>query len=358
MFKPVTHQCYRHFLYKYIGETMKKIAVIGFGVTGISAVKYLLSLGIKINQIDVFSKDVGGEYNKGGLKYILHTFNTEKFFDDVIKMDYVIERVNGAVFVGGFVHPFPEFFWYEREIGDEIQKRYWLKTRKSLDGFDTGCMNEPWNYKNQLKIVPDGDFIQSMVNDIWNANQYIVKKQPIDSEVLAEMINKYDLIIYTIPIHPLFNLLGIDSGKQEHYESAKLTIQRFQINKHKPFWFEYLYVPSFDYSFHRMDFKPSFIDVEINDSSDDYSQLHQQVSKIVNTLSHGKVNVLHNTNPSMTINIKGQIKYDLTDYQILEKIPNNVVLLGRYAEWNKRVTWDKVVSRLFSYKKLFETFVY
>ena len=337
---------------------MKKIAVIGFGITGISAVKYLLSLGIKTSQIDVFSKDIGGDYNKGGLKYILHTPDTEKFFDEIIEMEYLVNRINGAVYIKGQAHPFPEYFWYERELGDTIQKQYWIKTRKSTDGFDTSCMNEPWHYKNQLKIVPQGDFIQKMVTDVFRANQYMVKKQPIDSEVLAEMINKYDLIISTFPIYPLFNLLGIDSKKQEQFESAKLTIQRFQMNKHKPFWFEYLYVPSFDYSFHRMDFKPAFIDVEINNSSDDYGELHKQVSKIVNTLSVGKIGVLHNTNPSLTINIKGQIKFDLTDYQILEKIPKNVMLLGRYAEWNKRITWDKVIHKLYDNKKMLQSFVY
>jgi hypothetical protein len=107
-----------------------------------------------------------------------------------------------------------------------------------------------------------------------------------------------------------------------------------------------------------VDFKSAFIDVEINDSQDDYAKLHQQVVKIVNTLSGGKVGVLFNVNPSLNIAIKGQIKYDLTDYQILEKIPNNVVLLGRYAEWNKRITWDKVVTKLFYHKKLFQSFVY
>lgn len=337
---------------------MKKIAVVGFGITGISAVNYLLSLGIKPNEIDVFSKDIGGDYNKGGLKYILHTSDTERFFDEIIKMEYSINRINGAVYIDGQVHPFPEYFWYERELGDVIQKQYWIKTRKTIDGFDTSCMNEPWNYKNQLKIVPSGDFMRVMVDKVLTANQHMIKRQDIDAEMLAEMINNYDLIIYTIPVYPLFSMLGIDSIKMNQYESAKLTIQRFQMNKHNPFWWEYLYVPLFHYQFHRLDIKPPFIDVEINNSNCDYSEIHQQLSMLLRTLYFEKVSILHNTNPSLTINIKGQIKYDLTDYQILEKIPKNVLLLGRYAEWNKRVTWDKVLNKLFMNKKLFQSFVY
>ena len=74
-------------------------------------------------------------------------------------------------------------------------------------------------------------------------------------------------------------------------------------------------------------------------TTDIYDQLNDLLYKI--TKSH-----LVKYLDSNQIKIKGQIYKDATA-DVLSKIPNNVVLLGRYAEWNKRVTWDKVLKKLY-----------
>lgn len=326
---------------------MKKIAIIGAGITGISTVLHLHSLGIKKEQIFVFSKDIGGDYTKGGLKYILHTPDTKMFMDKVVGLQYVVNRINGAVLINGVVHPFPEYFWYSREIGDKVQRDYWVKTRKSMAGFDTRCMNEPWHYKNQLKIVPAigiKPMMRVMIDRMKHMSNFIDTE--IDTEVLAGMIKDYDLIIYTIPVFPLFNLLNIKP--ETELTSAKLTIHRFRVSGANKIWWEYLYVPHYEYPFHRLDINYNGewnMDVEINNSEIPLSQTKIGVNKIIKTI-YGKDVEIYNTELSSEIKIKGQITYDLPDSEIIEKIPKNVMMLGRYAEWNKRITWDIVLKKL------------
>lgn len=337
---------------------MKKIAVIGAGITGISAVLWMNKLGIKPEQITVFTKDIGGDYTKGGLKYISYTNETYTFINKILNLDFSVHRINGAVFWDSLVHPFPEYFWYDNELGVEIQRQYWMKTRGGVDGYDTRCMNEPWNYKNQLKIVPSigiKGMMQQMIDKFMTSCTWYDKQ--IDWEMMEQVINKYDLVIYTIPVHPLFTLLSVKPEKE--LTNAKLTIHRFKLNTNRQIWWEYMYVPQLGYPFHRLDIIQNNginVDVEMNNVNIDLMETFYHLNKIMKTLFHGDVVIYNNNKSSNIINIKGQIKYDLSDKDIIEKIPKNVMLLGRYAEWNKRITWDKVLSKLM--KTDFNQFVY
>jgi len=107
-----------------------------------------------------------------------------------------------------------------------------------------------------------------------------------------------------------------------------------------------------------MDIKGMVLDVEINENKEQYVETYKQVNKIFNSVYGGRIHVMNNSNSNTAINIKGQIKFDLSDGEILNKIPKNVMLLGRYAEWNKRITWDRVIQRLYDNKKWLQTFVY
>ena len=121
-----------------------KVAVIGGGISGLVAVYYVIK--ILNEKVDIYTSDLGGEYLKGGLKYIHHTSYTQMLMHD-LGIKYRIKKVNGAVCYKDEIYLHPEVFWHGKDIGKEMQMLHWKKTR-GYSGIDDSCMNDPWKYNS------------------------------------------------------------------------------------------------------------------------------------------------------------------------------------------------------------------
>lgn len=318
-----------------------KIAIIGAGVSGLAAATYLIRNNI---DVDIYSKDLGGEYLSGGLKYIHSTDSVNRFFDKILKLNYSIEKVVGSILLGSDVELYPEFFHKNPLDGFHIQKSYWIKTRGTEDGFNVNCMNEPWmSNKIDLKVIPDGgisrmvDHMKFLVED--NAN--IIKKKLTDEDI-SIIIHEYDFVIYTIPISHMVKLSAMEGALDESSKKLHIGIVDVPRSIMRKIWFDYMYIPSGNYATHRI--SKSF-DNKLHFETNGENYFEGWLTEDLKQL-HELLNLGNPDYKELTIPIKGQILKSANE-EVQDKLDENfpnVIRLGRYAEWDRRITFDDVIK--------------
>jgi hypothetical protein len=328
---------------------MKKIGIIGGGITGMAAALYLSKKGINPNNISIYTDNLGGDFAKGGLKYFHYTPYTLNFIKEVLgDKEYEIQKVNGGVLYKGKIESFPDFLKYH-DFGYEIQRMHWQKTRGE-ESFcvDEKCMNNPWLYNNHLKIVPaggEGMMMLRMMEKVLLSCDVAQLKVYSDTEI-KNIIDTHDLIIFTTPLSILSRIYNF-SLPEVKLDNKSLKILRYSIsgNSNK-LWWDYVYVPEDIFTFHRVSKtnNPNCfnLDLEVNSDNFNHNTIDQQFNVFMNSFN--------NFNPTVykkeILHIKGHITTDIVDENLLN-IPKNILLLGRFAQWNKRVTFDKILERLY-----------
>ena len=260
--------------------------------------------------------------------------------------NFSIKKVNGAVLYKDELLSFPSFMYYNREEGDKLQRLYWIKTRGEKTNFDNRCMNEPWNFNNHLRIEPDVgisgviDTMREIVEEMA-INVVIVD---ISSGDVLELVNRFDLVIYTIPLRIMKKLIG-DKIDTEIEDNKVLMIDRFSVKEEDmgKIWWDYVYVVDDRYKFHRVSKTENTIDVEMNLEGEN------ELLNIPDFMKFVKRHIGHNIVGDLlsTAKIKGHIGKDIETEKLPSVFENKLVLLGRYAQMNKRITFDKVLDRLY-----------
>lgn len=348
------------------------IAILGGGVAGMSAAIILAKQGHKVK---IFSKDLGGEYLSGGLKYLHATPLMIDFVFDVMGLPIHIEKVNGAILWQYKIYQHPEWLWWLSGGGglqprpDVVQQQYWLKTRgDNLSKFESTCMNEPWVYRNELKLIPEGGIsglVEKMMYLVRNNNILDLDKKSslekwafdkrtdgsisiqigeISEALLEKIIGDYEHIIYTIPI----SLLGDLYKFKVKFNFRSLNIIRYCVESGAwPLWMDYIYIPEKIYRFHRVSFfklnsQGLVMDLEVNGTLDEsvLGDICDDDVPAFMDFNFPRTKIIHSQNYQMVV--KGHIENSESNFEI----PDNVFLLGRYAQWNSRITFDKVLDTL------------
>jgi len=308
---------------------MASIAIVGGGIAGLTAGFYLSE-----KDITIFSDKLGGEYLKGGFKYLHHTHYVEVLVNG-LGITYDIEKVDGAILHNRKTFHHPDIFWTNTRLAHDLQMKHWSKTRGDKK-FDNRCMDDPTNqnYPRGKIECHTGKVISELI-DI-NESKNRIKLGAIDREDLMNIVEEYDKVIYTIPIDFLI-------GKKLKYEI--LHSYKFKYDGYYPF--EYLYTPDFDVPFHRLGFDHAYhtVDVEVDGRN--------FMSELNNTFPFWAKDELGITVTELLdqTQLKGHIAEDCN---FEKSIPENVFLLGRYAEFNKRVLFHNVVDRIVENKGLFK----
>lgn len=321
---------------------MGRVAILGGGVAGMSAALILSEKGYD-GQIDLYTDAVGGNYLKGGLKYLHFSAAVVNFVSNILKMDYRLYQVAGSILWKGQIHQYPGWMWYSQlgvsmgeGEGKEAQRSYYKKTRGE-GAVNTTCMNDPWNFRNHIKLVPNGGmkgFVERMAIKTENAVKIVLGK--LDSEKFRDVITRYDMVIYTLPISMLARFLN--SAIKFEYNS--LNIIRYEIFSGRgQFWMDYTYVPGPEYRFHRVSIDGNTLDFEINGELGDEEIDESSVECGKFVFRH--FNGVKAKEKGFNTGIPGQL---ISPSQNLS-IPKNVVLLGRFAQWDGRMTLDKVIER-------------
>lgn len=319
--------------------------IIGGGIAGITAFTMLNRVaGVPTENIEIYTDRLGGEYLSGGLKYLKMTSKSKKFVEMIYGTDYMIKKVVGAVLVDRRVFEYPSSLYFDDDLGN-IQKKYWDKTRGKDSEFDERCMNNPWskNSVTELKIIPNDpkgleDLIGNLIRMIPESS---IKYTTVDEHLLRELAGAGNKIIYTIPIFLLSKYLNTTLTVKN--TNKELYLERFRIdNSHADkIWWDYLYVPDKKYPFHRVSLTNTIMDFEMNNADYSIREIERFMIDYVGDFFH-KLN-------SSSFKIKGQIVQDVNMDNFANLLPKNILLLGRFAQFDKRVTWDKVIERMYRY---------
>lgn len=324
------------------------IAVVGGGISGMASA-YLINKNISGSKVTLITNDknLGGEYDSGGLKYVHFNWASKRFFDQ-IGIQYSISKVIGAVLYNEIEEPFFEFFYYNKGIGQELQSDYWEKTRGDVTReIDRRCMNDVWSYRNDLKIEPIGGIgtaIDILKNLLKIECYDIITNYNVCPDDINIMLNKYDYIIYTIPVYILLNAFHIKYNKHKmSYKQLNISSSMVSNYDLRRIWWDYLYVPSAGYKFHRISKGDGCLYIETNSNS------NGKIENEYSTFMKKHYGIGANIDSKFSVNIKGQISVDNDFTNEINAMTDKIVLLGRYAEWNKRITFDKVLERIYDF---------
>lgn len=317
------------------------ISIFGGGIAGLTAAVYSIRKH-PTAKIKIYTKDVGGNFEAGGLKYLKFTKYTKMFLAELGYDDCSVRAVNGGVLIDENIESFPLYMFAVFNTV-RIQEQYWKKTGRNMKKFDPSCMNDAYDYRTEL--ISDIDKTQFMEKMVKVINEFCeIEFVDFSVELFDEVCKSSDVVIYTLPLPLLDSKLSVKI--KPNFTQSNLFIHRYELESLKGIWYDYLYVPQNDYRFHRLSFnnRTNTMDVEINGDAN-----HLVDSDVLDfLLKH--TDEKHFDKISVT-NIKGQITEDVK-WSVEKFLPKNVLLLGRFAEWNKRIVWSDVVETLYSIQKL------
>ena len=207
------------------------------------------------------------------------------------------------------------------------------------DSFDDRCMNDFKNFRTDLYF--SFDKIKLFNKFILELNDRVkIKFGKLNKEKINKIIDNFDRIIYTLPVKFIIGDLPDDKKFNKD-----LKIYRYKISNElrKKIWFDYIYVPGDKYHFHRMSVGDITADFEFNDSDFEHTDVWSDFTDANNFLDSNFNGLAGRLMDKFMI--KGQISKDITDFEKY-KISKKIILLGRYAELNKRITWDMVIEKL------------
>jgi hypothetical protein len=324
-----------------------KVSVLGGGISGMAAAFLFMRKG---HDVTIHSKTLGGEFTKGGLKYIHYTSVVDDFLT-ALDIDFQVKKVIGALHLSGEIYSYPEHFYYLGYTDSvEIQWDFYKKTREQTPN-DTmkviSCMNDPWKYREHLKVETRQDIVRELQTQLLTGNIQFNIGDDISSKDVIKITGESDLSIYTLPLGLIASAHHLDIEAK----FQKLLIFRYGVKSGlNKLWWDYLYEPSPEWHHHRISkiIYPShgyidngWLDVEVN-QLDEFKvglevedQMYQYFSEVIPELEWFY---------DQRVEIKGHLLESVTIPEF-----DNVYLLGRYATWDSRMTFDKVLSQLQTY---------
>jgi hypothetical protein len=319
-----------------------RIAIIGGGISALTAAYLIKKKFINKVAIDIISNDdLGGEFLKGGFKYMYYTKDIADIFDQ-LNIPYELKVINGALYYQDKIYQYP-FCLFSNQVNNKVQNEYWMKTRDDAETFDDRCMNNPWSLRTEIKIEPltknkYADYLLSIIEFIKRDDGIRSIVATVDSKNIQHMYSEYDLIIYTIPITILLESMNIKYNIED-FINQSLCIIRAEADTYK-IWWDYLYVPESGFPFHRISKigKNNYLDFEVNNNN--YKYIYECIKRFGKKIDIDKISITND----YAIKLKGQISIDakISHYNIFD----NIILLGRFAEWNKKITYDLVVHKI------------
>lgn len=314
-----------------------QLAIVGGGISGLVASYVAAEHGIK--SVVLEPNALGGDFLKGGLKYIHRTDRIIEVFDDldITWSDYA---VRGGILLRGAVHPYPRCFRdMAKDEAERIQTDHFRKTRRSEPGkFGSKSMNDPAAARASSRAVRC-DFNQLIAALAAGANvlkRGVAQISSVESRLLLDDASwlEYDRLIVTIP-------LWVTREMCDFYvpHGMAMALNIVQVSAHRdPFsrW-DYVYTPYTPANaVHRLSPREGGYSVEANG---DWNAVSVDVMDDLGFLFPSGYAIEHI--------VKG-VKGHLLELQEQPAWPANVHPLGRFARWDPRATTDTTLDDAFS----------
>lgn len=311
----------------------ERIIIAGGGVSGLVAAWAFQEYG---KSVVVLEPGVpGGDFTKGGLKYIHKTKAITDMFDSLglVWSDYT---VRGGILLRGSVHKYPQCMdGMSEQESSRIQADHYVKTRRAEpDDFGARSMNDPAARKNARRAIrcDFGDMIARLSSGprILKAGLAEIDSRGSRVKLTDGSWHGYDRLIVTLPLWVVRRMADF---YVPHGLAVSLNIVHVSPRRDRYAAWDYVYTPYTPADcVHRISPSGSGYSVEANG---DWDKIQLPLVNDLGFLFPDGFTV-----DSSAPNLKGHL-LPLTE---VAAWPENVVPLGRFAQWDPRATTDVTLA--------------
>ena len=309
---------------------MKQVLVIGGGVSGlVSGYVFNQYDGVEVKVIEAGS--VGGDFLKGGLKYIHRTDEMIAMLSD-LKLVYSGYGIRGGILLHGEVQPYPKILdELPRDQVQRIRYDHYKKTRRQEpDDFADKSMNDPEGVASKRAIRCDFPaMVEGLASRVQVIRAQLARVNP--DHIITGNGNKhpFDYLVLTIPLW-IIRQVAYFPLPEAHAMSLNLVRVRSQDD---PFarW-DYVYTPyTPGDSIHRV-------------SHNGEGLYTCESNGIYDAIRSGSdLNFIFKAGYEPVGLVEG-LNGHLLPLSERPDYPKNIAALGRFAKWDPRSTLDVVLD--------------
>lgn len=314
---------------------MKKVAIIGGGVSGLIASWVFHQCGAQVRLFEPGKKGAG--FFSGGLKYFVRTDEMVRLVND-LGLAFSVQVVRGGILLHGQVEQFPACFrTMEESRAQRIRDDHYRKTRGLEPGIHAvKSMNDPFSTARKALSCDLAEFVRrladyrvsSHVNEMVYGVDHVAKALLLKSGARFT----YDYLVVTTPLwvtrkiakFPLPEAMAVKLNVVDLDTMGKDTFARW----------DYVYTPYTPENLvHRVSPSEGGYSVEFNGDWGADTPLRLQ----------GDLNFLFGNAWALNNVAKG-LPGHLLPLGEAPTWPADVQPLGRFAAWDSRMTTDRTLS--------------
>ena len=315
---------------------MKPIIIVGGGPAGVAAA-LVLAKHHEVTVIDPLG--TGGNPGGGGLFYI----HQSELFDSTFKVWGIRceqRAVRSGLYLKGRVYSFKAAAdHFGKEPLRQFVLHHYTKTRRTTYGFHDTAMNEGGQAGPQRYMVSVGalgraveDRVKVMRKGVvaWypGANTLDVRRSALSGDNQEHL--EYSHLVWTLPLPLTLSMLGIRSPVPLHASDAYMA--RVEAPSCRDFvdW-DFVYTPyTPGNSLYRLSPLP--------DGAYNAEGVSEQALMLdVNSVFGSDASIVGKPRYIRTAHVFGEVP--------VFQHPSNVLVLGRFAQWDPRMTMDKALER-------------
>jgi glycine/D-amino acid oxidase-like deaminating enzyme len=315
-----------------------KIVILGGGISGLLAAHVFRGYDTTVVERGI---KLGGNYTAGGLKYLRFTTNLQTVLRDTAITDWQSYFPCGALLWDDKLWPHPE--WLARQHEEErleIQRLHWKRTRGSLDGFTPTCMNDPLGGASDEAVRLDhGELLTRLEKsardagvNFWNGcTVQSVNKSHVDT---SRGILEYDKLITTLPLthcSGLFKDVDIPAPQYQKLTVARTKRLPLFLEERGALEFDYIYTPKMALIHRIARTYENHWDFEATGQHPEPEMMEPFRDTPDHRIHFESVQFI----PGHLLPLEHPIQW-----------PDNIIPIGRFAEWDTRSTAEKSLDKL------------
>jgi hypothetical protein len=314
----------------------KKMVIVGGGISGLIA-SWVYTQVPGLDVVVLEPGKPGGDFAAGGLKYIHKTDPMEELLQD-LRITYTDYSVQGGILLHGAVEPFPGILkGMNKDRALRIQHDHYRKTRQiEPDAFAARSMNDPESSGPRKALRCDMDrMLKDLIGLAPIAKDGCAHIEP--NKVIGTTGTKYpfDYLLLTIPIWVIKTMVWFPLPDTMAIKLNLVMVDPPEKVDAFAQW-DYVYTPyTPENMIHRISPRDGGYTCEFNGAWEEGDGTGDRLTSELNFLFPGGW--------ALARTLKG-LNGHLLPMTTKPVWPDNIRPLGRFAQWDPRMTSDVVLS--------------